>query len=283
MKGDRPGSTSRDEDPPSRGGPSRADDPSDGTGASPDGDPRAERPRGIEVGSRVGRARQEAELNLSRFSREVRRVVGPVRGTSRTALRNLEQGRVDSPRKEVVEAIAQVLGVDERWLWTGRRLPTLPAPGAAEPVLPPVPDDDPVWTVELTERVAAQARLASAPPPVRDRFWALLRRTAAREDADVRDAEDVIELARGIEEAVLRPFPLLGLGDDDDGRLTAGTALLLDTLSSLLDQAARRPRSHPPEGATPSPDPPDPPSVRPPSRSRRSDRRHHDGLTWRLI
>lgn len=275
----------------------------------------AEASRGVAVGQRMARERERKEISLSAFSRSVHERTGGVRGTSRTALRNLENGRVDAPRKEVVEAAAEILDVDEEWLWSGREelrpdaAPETPegAPDSDRnpPEDPPFVHDGP-WAPEVARAIASSTHLARAPRPVRRRFWRLLR-TAGNTSPSVRTSDQLVRFAKEIDHLVLRPLDLIGPTTTTEGEgFVRYASSLLEAVSSSLDEVVEegRPKRGSSGSETSSSEdvsedvseaasegdaveadesaatPPDPPSVR---RSPARDRRHRDGLTWRLM
>ena len=268
--------------------------------------------RGATVGERIARERDRQRMSLSAFSRKVDALAPGARGTSRTALRNLEEGRVDSPSKEVVEAVADVLGVEERWLWTGdpprfrpdpatrpgarRGIAAAPAAPAAPPrrsgpdprlerapvapPIPPTPRDHAAWGPGVARTIGSECLLASAPEPVRTRFWSLLEEAADRRASGVSGPDDLIRLARRIDAAVLRPLALLRPGQRHEGPWFESYALeILERFAGALGGGGATARSSRVADAGDR-RPGTPPSLR---GSGSSSRRERDGLTWRLM
>ena len=204
------------------------------------------RTRAKEIAGRIKEALDAAGVSVRGLPQLVRdHIVALGRdpyGTSYGTIRNYTTGAVLKPRRDVLDAIATVLGVRPDWLITGKGYPTDHDEelAVAQSVEVEWLGDDWGLLADLYHRIRQDTMLPNMPPPVRSIFWETLHRL--RDQPSALSGEDALYgIAQQIDAWVLEPlgaYPTLKTPEPCILNFYVGALNALAVLGSMAPRAS---------------------------------------------
>ena len=199
-----------------------------------------------EIADRITKVRKANGIGIRRLTKLVRdHIVGlglDPYGTSYGTIRSYATGAVLKPRREVLDAIASVLGVRPDWLNTGKGYPKDHDEelAVAQSIEVEWIGDDWGLLAGLYHRIRQTTVLANMPPPVRSIFWETLNRL--RDQPSVTSGEDALYgIAKQIDDWVLEPLNAYQALDTTEPQILnyyVGALNALALLGSMAPQAS---------------------------------------------
>ena len=192
--------------------------------------------RATQIAGRLKEARDASGISVHRLSGLVREYIAEQGldpyGTSYGTIRSYETGAVLKPRREVLGAIASVLGIRAEWLITGNGYRTDQDEKRASAQAGEVEwlGDDWGLRAAVYHRIRQETLLANMSPPVRSLFWETLRRLTSPSVADGPD--ELYRIAKHIDAWVCAPLDWIRGPEPTEPQLMNFRVAVLNALTS---------------------------------------------------